>query len=144
MFLLSGIWIWVLCLTMRLLTLMQAGIQGTPWDLESFWVLNSGGVCEPISVPGFWMRRTCDIGGSRGRHWHAPPNRIQFFRFHTCFCQKAYMSEVGAPPAHRVGTPQWEILDLPLRMLANAYTESSCAALPQGCSIIYLSVNFLF
>ena len=38
-----------------------------------------------------------------------PPNRIQFFRFHIHFCQKAPTSEVSAPPP-----PQWEILDLPL------------------------------
>ena len=37
-----------------------------------------------------------DPGGAAGMR---PPNRIQFFCFHTCFCWKAYVSEVG--------TPQW-------------------------------------
>ena len=45
-------------------------------------------------------------GGRRRRP--PPPNRINFFRFHICFCQKVYASEVGAPP------PQRGILDPPL------------------------------
>ena len=41
------------------------------------------------------------IGGSRGVlpvHTHPPPNGIQFFHFHICFCQEAPVSEVGTPP----------------------------------------------
>ena len=53
------------------------------------------------------------IGGSRGRRRRAPPNRINFFRFRICFCQKVYTSEVGTPPMGR-HPPQWKILDLPL------------------------------
>ena len=48
-----------------------------------------------------------------------PPNRIQFFHFHICFCQKASTSEVGAPPpplmARHPPPPQREILDPPLQ-----------------------------
>ena len=36
-----------------------------------------------------------DPGGAPGA---PPPNMIQFFRFHMCFCQKAPASDVGAPP----------------------------------------------
>ena len=48
-----------------------------------------------------------DPGGTA----RAPPNGIQFF----CFCQKAPMSEVGAPQWR--GTPQQEILDPPLNIV---------------------------
>ena len=34
-----------------------------------------------------------------------PPNRIQFFHFRTCFCQKVPTSEVGAPPHQWLGAP---------------------------------------
>ena len=55
-------------------------------------------VCDQIQYNHWWIQ-----GGTPGVH---PPNRIQFFHFRICFCQKAYVSEVGAP--------QREILDPPL------------------------------
>ena len=51
-----------------------------------------------------------DPGGAAG----APPNRINFFRFRIHFCQKVYVSEVGAPP-NGFAPPQREILDPPLQ-----------------------------
>ena len=49
--------------------------------------------CIPLADPG-----------GRRQHTPLPPNRIQFFHFHICFCQKAPMSEVSAP--QWLGAPQ--------------------------------------
>ena len=47
------------------------------------------------------LHSLADPGGAAG----APPNRIHFFYFHIRFCQKVYMSEVGAPPMGRRPPP---------------------------------------
>ena len=65
---------------------------------------------------------------------HAPPNRIKFFQFYICFHQKAPVLEVDAPPM-RVGTPQQEILDLPLiGQIKNLY---------QNCISIHICICIL-
>ena len=48
-----------------------------------------------------WCGALADPGGAAGAR---PPNRIQFFRFHICFHQKAPTSEVGAPPMGNPGS----------------------------------------
>ena len=57
------------------------------------------------------LSRVAYFGPCEHYHWRIrggaastqPPNRIQFFHFCICFCQKAPTSEVGAP--QRLGTP---------------------------------------
>ena len=49
-----------------------------------------------------------------------PPQQDQILLFLHMFSLKSACVEVGAPPM-RVGTPQWEILDLPLLVLLNKY-----------------------
>ena len=44
------------------------------------------------------MHLSTNIGGSKGgTAGTCPPNRIQFFGFHMCFCQKVPVLEVGTP-----------------------------------------------
>ena len=64
-----------------------------------------------LTIPLFWMagvlyrgeghtETTSSIGGSRGRHRRAPPTGSNSF-VSTCFCQKAYVLEVGTSPTGR-------------------------------------------
>ena len=66
----------------------------------------------------WWISSILDIICSGGSTYKSfghmpPPNRIKFFQFYICFHRKAPVLEVDAPPMG-VGTPQQEILDLPL------------------------------
>ena len=60
-----------------------------------------------------------------------PPNRIQFFRFCICFCQKACVSEVSAPP-------QREILD-PLLATHTGHCNIGSMNLSLKCAFSLLS-----
>ena len=52
------------------------------------------------------------IGGPRGHHQHAPSQQDPFLLFLHTFLPKVPTLEVGTPLW--LGTPQWDILDLPL------------------------------
>ena len=65
-----------------------------------------------MSIFGHSELMPVSLGDPEGCHWCMPPNRIQFFHFCICFCQKAPMLEVSTPPW--LGAPQCEILGPPL------------------------------
>ena len=64
----------------------------------------------PVRIPQLVNERMKNFKSviyEQPQHWRiqggapparASPNRINFFRFRICFCQKVYASEVGAPP----------------------------------------------